>query len=1538
MGNERGFENVTSRADETFHKEKEQLPKRPPADDSHAGGGNERGIGNLSAWAASFYKEKEPLPNGPPGDDSIDVEYYRQDDEDYSPYPDEDTSTHTYAENERAKRQERAAAKVIAHHEHMKKLQERALRLAKEREARAAAQEAAAQRSSSENRTRGWYRNTNNAPDSSMHTTNKPNWGIKTFTGTNKPGWGTTKHTATEPKPGWGTTKHTTTEPVASNTTSTTSGRGCNDNSVEMTKTDDEKKGGNISCARKSNWGQYLATTNDKADCLFPPNLPISSYLNLETKEAATKDNPSHPEKGCNHNNNSIELTNTDDEEKEEDKKLPANPRTTRGRCSSGGKKGYSTPGVVTRSRSKEKEKEATPKVAEPSTEAGSKRTTEHSTVGTPEVAEPSTVACSKMTTDHSKVAEPTTEALSKRKTEHSTVVNAPPASKKRKTTTARKGPASTNTHEEEDDDSVTECEKMLPSGSIVTKYRPASTNTHEEEDDDSVTECEKMLPSGSIVTKYIETVRKEGHDHALRKIVYKSHEKQSFEGGICKSEIEFHMTMADFASKLTKAQYEPISALFGHVDQYINDILIEKGQYQKVLRTLYEQRVIPEDMEKQVTMIKQVAPWQTGLPTSKHYIRRAYIDGKRCINSSIPYVQAIRLDDDHAYVSLCECIQLMFLHEVPYFDHNNNNHHQRSDTNGSHSISHCRMAQERRSKNKSNTKLKIKSYIDIDLMEWSDDFEPLNSVKRGRGSIWVKVVTVVAPVDTKNCERNTFLIAVGKKGSDHSIVEQKFAEELRTLSCQGVTCYVPSLKKDKVVKGILLVSLQDQPERRSACGITAGNGRYTKRWGYAYDVTANQDKLPSCDCCFVEQLCDIPHGSINSNKISDSGEMDSMSNEMDTESAPESMCMDCYNWTFPKETKQEFVRLCNICKETCTDVANPNEKMTDQQLRERLEKHGISPAVVEKVMQPALLTQRLHVLQKKEKDLCDEEQVEYTQLSDLNAEFLRLYTGPVQWKRNMCIDQHVDAPMHLLFLGIVKSVTLWTTKWAKERKQTKQFGQFIGEMEKPLSDIKALNLSWVKTMLFSGNKLGGWISENYVAHGRILKWFYGWMDMATASEKSTDDAVVLEDDHSKWKVHTMRTWLRVRELLPIKNAKHADLKKQIQDEMDNPNGPREPVASRGIEPRFVRDMLEALQCMLSILMSPTESHHDESIIATSTRYIKIFLTLFGHCDKALHSGQGTDKYKWVASYNFLSLLNLPTVIHHFGCLRNLWEGGIHGEGSLRAIKPYAGQGMKEKNWHVNLINKVHQARNRKELMTRMSDNESMSDVVDAHREKIFVYKTEDEATDAFEKGKPLSVTYVAPSRFYMKVESPANTNVLLEIKSVLPHTKAGMTYFEFETRKEVVSGPEKLGGRVATLFLPVPKLSCMKENDWSYHGCYAVIDEDWKELDNSGKFNHPRPSTQMMQRTGSGTCFAQDSGLLYSILSEKWYGTGKHTNLHARLGDVNRTDNESEIPKRADDVAETYNSKSATDDPDTFQVFEDLSIFEEDDDSSLSE
>lgn len=577
-----------------------------------------------------------------------------------------------------------------------------------------------------------------------------------------------------------------------------------------------------------------------------------------------------------------------------------------------------------------------------------------------------------------------------------------------------------------------------------------------------------------------------------------------------------------------------------------------------------------------------------------------------------------------------------------------------------------------------------------------------------------------------------------------------------------------------------------------------------------------------------------------------------------------------------------------HLIKKTVTQIAanQHGDDKADRELAVGLERRGINPTIVQKVMTPAKFMRLRQSLQSKENRSEDEDKqlenlkVAKTKNSDLDT----LYYGPVQWKRGAVIDQHVDAPMHLLFLGIVKSVTVWLVQWATERKQTTAFDRLTKQM--PLSDIQALNLSWVKTLPYKGAKLGGWISENYLAHARLLKWFYGWVDMAmTDTDADKDNDAVLDKNVTKWKVNTMKKWLRVRKLVPPKGANAAALKDMIQADINKEGGSTPPVVARGIQARFVVEMLQALQCMVSILMS---AQCDTAMVETSRRYINIFLTLFARCDKALHSGDGKDKYKWLSAYNFLSLLNLPAVIRNYGCLRNIWEGGIHGEGSLRAIKPHAIKGLGGgENWHKQLLINVHEAQGRNQLMkTVMSNPEDKSNEVDptsndANRGKIHVYKTVVDALDAFKKNKPLSVTFAnKPDRFYMQVKSPEDIIILLKIKSVIPYTKAGMTYLEFAAVPIKLVGKGNLDheGRVATLFLPVPKLSCMKGNgDWAYDGCYAVINEEWKELDESGTFIQPRPSLQK-ESTGAGTCFAQNPGVVSSIL-DKWYGNMDHTN-----------------------------------------------------------
>ena len=52
---------------------------------------------------------------------------------------------------------------------------------------------------------------------------------------------------------------------------------------------------------------------------------------------------------------------------------------------------------------------------------------------------------------------------------------------------------------------------------------------------------------------------------------------------------------------------------------------------------------------------------------------------------------------------------------------------------------------------------------------------------------------------------------------------------------------------------------------------------------------------------------------------------------------------------------------------------------------------------------------------------------------------------------------------------------------------------------------------------------------------------------------------------------------------------------------------------------------------------------------------IRIFLTLFARIDQKIR--QKNEKPKWITSYNFLCLLNIPEMMENFGPVRNLWEG-----------------------------------------------------------------------------------------------------------------------------------------------------------------------------------------------------------------------------------------------------------------------------------------
>jgi len=78
---------------------------------------------------------------------------------------------------------------------------------------------------------------------------------------------------------------------------------------------------------------------------------------------------------------------------------------------------------------------------------------------------------------------------------------------------------------------------------------------------------------------------------------------------------------------------------------------------------------------------------------------------------------------------------------------------------------------------------------------------------------------------------------------------------------------------------------------------------------------------------------------------------------------------------------------------------------------------------------------------------------------------------------------------MHLLFLGVIKTVMQNIQEWMVERNKGSAFIQYSNDK---LESMNQLGLDWCKCLPYKTGKLGRWVSENYLAAARLISWFYG--------------------------------------------------------------------------------------------------------------------------------------------------------------------------------------------------------------------------------------------------------------------------------------------------------------------------------------------------------------------------------------------------------------------------------------------------------------
>ena len=443
----------------------------------------------------------------------------------------------------------------------------------------------------------------------------------------------------------------------------------------------------------------------------------------------------------------------------------------------------------------------------------------------------------------------------------------------------------------------------------------------------------------------------------------------------------------------------------------------------------------------------------------------------------------------------------------------------------------------------------------------------------------------------------------------------------------------------------------------------------------------------------------------------------------------------------------------------------------------------------------------------------------------------------PPVWYKPYSMEKWIDAPMHLLFLGVVKKtnsiIDKWSTLFSKQKTLMKSFYPM-------LPCIYNMKLEWCKIIPLCPNMtFGGYVSENWSAVARLFCWMY-----QTIPDILSTDIIEFSDPNKplrNWTGDEMRKWLILHGLK--RTGTLAELRIRIEKaKKDHPGGLPSIIPKYKCPPDIIRNTIVSMYQMISRLMQGTCS---SEMIKETNAYIHLFLNCFASWTHYL-----TDANKkpiWVSSYSMLNLLNLPKVMEMYGPLRNFWEGTTMGEGIIKRVK--ANYNRMHPNWYMTLTERTLQMRSLHQILMKIErmenqpqSNKEKDEDIDkktaSFREKSKNYHVYTDficLQQAFDNGQPISIIIDKQMTIYAVVCN----DIVYEIKTRrLLEEVYGLYYYEFSLaneRSNVVL--ENLD--IFDFGLLLPRLTGSANfEEMSMKKIYTAITTEWNQIDQNRSFN----------------------------------------------------------------------------------------------------
>ena len=435
-------------------------------------------------------------------------------------------------------------------------------------------------------------------------------------------------------------------------------------------------------------------------------------------------------------------------------------------------------------------------------------------------------------------------------------------------------------------------------------------------------------------------------------------------------------------------------------------------------------------------------------------------------------------------------------------------------------------------------------------LAMWNDDFEPLYSIKAGRGSAWILTLTLEPLLGGRIGIQHVYPIALGSKGADHNPVLQVIWEDLKQLR-KGKIVHNGSTKKTEEVRAEVIGWAMDQPECRSINGLLLGGSTSFARFGVACDVGQLLEKICPCRQCSSQMLV------VFGKKIW----------------IDRSNCKRCNNWMahgpmtyeppggypvekLPRNKQLKATKITYALLKEATAEAHSNilaGEWTTKTATVYLKSLGLNSSSCEQLVTHA---NNMKTLNSAEEAFSEEPTEQNSTLSEALREEVgkdptayQPWSTPVAWDSGLDIQQCHQAGMHLLFLGVAKTMVFVIQEWASKAKKYSQLRAFLRDQ---YTELEVLKLSWLKIQPYQGEKLGGWISENYLGLVRVLPYLCAALSDFTEVEKYQQPTKQL----SRWTVPECWAWLRLRNLQTRGSGN--DVKQRVRDHWSMKEAKRE--------------------------------------------------------------------------------------------------------------------------------------------------------------------------------------------------------------------------------------------------------------------------------------------------------------------------------------------------------------------------------------------